>query len=99
MILPQFFQVVRASPFSTSSPMFFPLLLLLLLSAWPSPSFSSVVSEPTTDLTDLCCATEISARISDHAILANSRDRTLVRLYKTSAYNQVREGIINRRQW
>ena len=70
---------------ASSSSLLLASLLLLLL---PRPSTSSVVSS-TADLTDICCTTEISARISDHAILANSRDRTLVRLYKTSAYNQV----------
>jgi len=50
---------------------------------------ANAVQPSTTDLTELCCVTEISARFSDHAILATSRDRTLARLYKTPAYNQV----------
>ena len=60
----------------------------------PPPSEAAATSP--SDLTDLCCTTEISARISDHAILAKTRYRTLARLYKTPAYNQVRKQLCSR---
>ena len=65
-----------------------PYSILLLLVLLPNASSTSILGVGS-DLTDLCCTTEISARISDHAIMANSRDRALVRLYKTPAYKQV----------
>ena len=66
-----------------------PYSILLILALLPSNTSSTSILGIGSDLTDLCCTTEISARISDHAIMANSRDRALVRLYKTPAYKQV----------
>ena len=69
----------------------FALAFSCLTSTLPLASAMNIHAGPSyhADLTDLCCTTEISGRSSDHAILAQSADRTLARLYKTSVYNQL----------
>jgi len=61
-------------------------LLALLATLFPALDATSL---PPADLTDLCCEISVRARLSEHAILAHTADRTLAPLYKTAAYEQM----------
>ena len=49
---------------------------------------NNVLLQNEIDLTEKCCTVQEYRKNNDLAILADRSDRTLVRLYKTKAYNQ-----------
>lgn len=55
----------------------------VVLAVWSEGASASAMPATERDLTNLCCTTETSYRINVHAILADTQDRSLARLYKT----------------